>query len=160
MSDLKARRVRRTFTHNVTVPPEEVFPLLCPVREYDWIPHWECQLVHSESGVAEKDCIFRTSFPQLGESVWSVSCYEPPRRIEFVVVTVATHVERLEIQVDPLNGGGSTLRWSRTYTGLNEQGNALVEHFSSGPLDERMEQVMRMLEHYCRTGEMLRPKEA
>ena len=26
--------------------PQEVFALLCPVREYDWIPDWSCTMVH------------------------------------------------------------------------------------------------------------------
>ena len=34
-------------------PPDRVFPLLCPVREYDWIDGWECRMVYAETGVAE-----------------------------------------------------------------------------------------------------------
>jgi len=153
----EARRIRRSFDHTVAAEPDKVFPLLCPVREYDWIPSWECQIVHSESGVAEQGCVFRTSFPQLGESIWTVSLHEPRlHRIAFVVVTPATHVETLEVEVDGCPGG-STLRWVRTYTGLNEAGNALLDHFTGAPLEARMQQVMKMLEHYCTTGEMVRP---
>ena len=38
--------------------PEKIFPLLCPVREMDWIPEWAPKLVISDSGVMEPGCIF------------------------------------------------------------------------------------------------------
>ena len=38
--------------------PEQVFPLLCPTREYDWIETWQCELIYSDSGFAEPGCIF------------------------------------------------------------------------------------------------------
>ena len=28
----------------VEASPEQVFPLLCPVREYDWIAVWQCEM--------------------------------------------------------------------------------------------------------------------
>jgi hypothetical protein len=38
-----------TRSHRFTMPaaPAQVFPLLCPVREYEWLPHWRCELLHS-----------------------------------------------------------------------------------------------------------------
>lgn len=48
-------RVRKQFSRSqhVHASPEAIFPLLCPVREYDWIPGWDCRLVYTESGLAE-----------------------------------------------------------------------------------------------------------
>ncbi len=34
--------------------PEVVFPLLSPVREAEWIDGWSCEMIHSESGLAEE----------------------------------------------------------------------------------------------------------
>jgi hypothetical protein len=60
-------------------PPDRIFPLLCPVREYDWIPTWSCDMIYSESGVAENDCVFATAFPEEGpRESWVVVRYEPP----------------------------------------------------------------------------------
>jgi hypothetical protein len=42
---------RRAF---IKAPVEQVFPLLCPVRECDWLEGWNCTLLHSGSGLAEK----------------------------------------------------------------------------------------------------------
>jgi len=46
--------------------PEVLFPLLCPVREYEWIEPWKCDMIYSDSGFAEQDCIFQTDFPHDG----------------------------------------------------------------------------------------------
>jgi hypothetical protein len=37
---------------------EEVFPLLCPKREEEWIPDWECETIWSNSGYNEEGAIF------------------------------------------------------------------------------------------------------
>ena len=44
MSDFKAERIVRMNTIEVEAPLEEVFPLLCPVREYDWVEPWKCEM--------------------------------------------------------------------------------------------------------------------
>ena len=57
--------LRRTFEHTALVPApaHRVFPLLCPVREPEWIPGWSCELIHTASRLAEKGCVFRTDSP-------------------------------------------------------------------------------------------------
>ena len=32
----------------INAPVEDVFPLLGPIREYDWIPGWEADMIWSE----------------------------------------------------------------------------------------------------------------
>lgn len=44
MKIVKPNRVSRTYTQQLCAEPEEVFPLLCPVREADWIEGWESRL--------------------------------------------------------------------------------------------------------------------
>ena len=39
---------------------DRVFPLLCPVQEALGLPGWSAQILHSDSGVAELGCVFRT----------------------------------------------------------------------------------------------------
>ena len=53
-------RVTHTYTQRLVAPPAAVFPLLCPVREADWIDGWNPLLVLSHSGLAEPDCVFVT----------------------------------------------------------------------------------------------------
>ena len=66
----KPPRVRHSFTQSINGTPGQVFPLLCPVREVDWIPGWTTDWVISQSGVAEQNCIFQTP-PRPGAGVAS-----------------------------------------------------------------------------------------
>jgi hypothetical protein len=59
----KAERVVKKYTMNLSAEPAVVFPLLCPVREYEWIEPWSCDMVFSASGVAENNAVFMTDFP-------------------------------------------------------------------------------------------------
>ena len=45
--------------------PDDIFPLLCPVREYEWLETWQCEMIYTKSGFTELDCIFKTSLPSL-----------------------------------------------------------------------------------------------
>ena len=68
-----ANHSRKVVSHvmQLAASPGEVFPLLCPVREYEWIDVWQCEMIHSASGVAEAGAVFRTAFPQDGPpDVW------------------------------------------------------------------------------------------
>lgn len=60
MTDFEARRVTYEFTPTNDAPPDRVFPLLCPVREAEWVPDWKYQLIYSQSGFAEEGCVFTT----------------------------------------------------------------------------------------------------
>jgi hypothetical protein len=64
------KRAATTFTGHLSFPPDLVFPLLCPVREYEWLDGWECEMIYSTSGIAEDSCIFKTA--HAGRMIWSV----------------------------------------------------------------------------------------
>ena len=111
---VRALRMVVDFESEHRAPREVVFPLLCPVREYDWIEDWRCQVLYSDSGVAEDDCLFVTDFD--GRSTWVVTAYEPPARIEFCIFNEREVVARLKIRLEAAEGGGCRLRWRRIYT--------------------------------------------
>src|ERR1039457_1890234 len=85
MTAFKANRVVHEFTQTNPAPPERVFPLLCPVREADWLPGWQYRLIYSDSGVAELGCVFTTPNPPASttrdgaasETTWIVSDHDP-----------------------------------------------------------------------------------
>ena len=53
-------RVTHSYTQQLIAPPDRVFPLLCPVREAEWIDGWQPVLVLTLGGFAEADCVFTT----------------------------------------------------------------------------------------------------
>ena len=53
-------RVTHTYKQRLHGAMSKVFPLLCPVREAEWIDGWNPIVVLTQSGYAEQDCVFVT----------------------------------------------------------------------------------------------------
>lgn len=135
--------------------PEAVFPLLCPTLEYDWIPIWACELVHSDSGVAEMDCVFITDFPERGgREVWTCTRYEPPARIEYVRMGEG-RVTRLAIGLRPEGPGRTRVTWGQVITALDADHAALVEEYGRTRYPGDIIGLEQMLAHHLATGQCL-----
>jgi hypothetical protein len=151
-----ALRVARESTMRLAARPQRVFPLLCPVRELEWIETWAARVVYSDSGVAEKGCVFTTEEPHGAHSIWTVSRYEPAAgAIEFVIVTPGLLVTTLEVSLES-DGDGTLARWRRTFTALTPAGERAIGALAGTAHDARMDRLERQLDHYLCTGEMLR----
>lgn len=150
------KSLTRTHEFTVEAPPEKVFPLLCPVREYEWIPTWRCEMLHSQSGVAEEDCVFRTNFPDSGPMTWVVSRYEPPVLIEFTCFTVQGIVMRLKIRLQSMDGV-TQLHWTRRWLATTPAAEAWIAGYTAETFTSMMAMLQSSLTHYLATGTMLRP---
>jgi Polyketide cyclase / dehydrase and lipid transport len=158
MSEFKAKRTERSFSHPVEATPEEIFPLLCPQRELEWLDGWEYSEVYLETGFSEYNGVFQTTLTlKSGQTAtWMVTNYEPPNRIGFAIFTPGSHLQKLDIVVEPAEKSGSKLTWTRTYTGLSEEGNALAEEIVGDPFTQMMSFIAHSLMHFCKTGEMMK----
>ena len=156
MNAFKPLRITKETELDITARPEKVFPLLCPVREYEWIEPWRCQMRYSESGVAENNCIFETDFPHNGgPETWTVSRYEKNRCIEFVRFTAQEKVVKLDVWLTGTPQGTTRLLWRKTFTGLSPQGNRVVRAIAGDQFEPEAEMIASMLNHYLGTGKML-----
>ena len=146
----QARRLKREFVFEVAALPERVFPLLCPVRESDWIAGWEAHMVYSAGGLAEDHAVFTTDFPDRGRGTWVVSHYDPTRfEIGFTIFYPDLCVERLDVRLAPCGSGATRTRWTRTYTALSETGLCYLERNTGEALDARMDGLRVSLQKYC-----------
>jgi hypothetical protein len=149
-------QIKRSFKMTSRASPEQVFPLLCPIREYDWIESWQCEMIYSDSGFAEPGCIFKTSFSADGpEDTWVVSRYEKPVVIEFVRVN-PLRVIRYTITLSRAENGGTEADWAQVITGIGEEGKQFVRNLDDEGFHAHMAMVEKMLDHYLMTGAMLR----
>lgn len=156
MDTIRSRREHRAFTHHVSAPPDEVFPLLCPVREFEWLSGWDCTLIHSTSGLAEQGAVFTTQAEGEPLTVWTINRHDPQARvIAFVCVTPGSRVRVLEITVAEAPAGGSDLTWSHTFTTLGPAGEAFLDAYPAEVYRHHMDFLARSLQHFCRTGERL-----
>ena len=156
MMDFQAKRVAHQFTQTNLASPDKVFPLLCPVREADWVPGWQYRLLYSRSGVAEMGCVFITPNEDGGETTWMVTEYDPASfRIAFAWVNPGTVATQIKIQLEPNSKGGTTAHISYLYTGLSPQGNREVERYDEGWFRDKMQSWEAAINHYLRTGKRI-----
>lgn len=98
-------RVTRTYKQRLVAPPAEVFPLLCPVREADWIEGWDPIAVFTDSGVAEPDCVFITAATP-HNAVWFITRHEPAAGfVEMLKITPEVTACKLMIQLQAVRDG-------------------------------------------------------
>src|SRR5690606_1175137 len=99
--------------------PDQVFPLLCPVREHDWLEHWRADMLYTDTGLAETGCVFVTHLASVGPCTWVIHQHEPPTSVGFTIMCAGVFVELLTIELAAADGG-TTLVWRRVLTGLRE----------------------------------------
>jgi hypothetical protein len=158
MSEFQGKRVTHEYTQNNVAPPERVFPLLCPVREADWVPGWQHRLIHSESGVAEYGCVFVTPNEDGTESTWVVTDYDLASfRIAFAWVNpglVAAQI-RIGLSRSTKAPGHTSALIQYTYTGLSAQGNLEVERYDQDWFRHKMRSWETAINQYLRTGKRI-----
>jgi hypothetical protein len=147
----KPNRVTRSYTQHLVAEPDRVFPLLCPVREADWIEGWEPLCVASESGVAEADCVFVTEGTP-GNSIWFITRYAPHSGfIEMLKITPEVTACKLSIQLFATHGG-SGAKVTYSHTSLGPAGDEFIAGFTEDYYIGFMRDWEKRLNHYLRTG--------
>ena len=150
----KPVRATRTYKQRLVGPPARVFPLLCPVREAEWIEGWEPQVVFSESGFAEPDCVFLAAADP-GHAIWFITRHEPGNGfIEMIKITPAVTACKLTIQLKP-SAGGSEATITYSHTSLGPAGDAFVASFTEEHYRQFMHDWESRMNHYLTHGTVL-----
>jgi hypothetical protein len=145
------RRVRFAMERTFQTSASVLFGLLCPTTELDWLGNWRCELLHSDSGYAELNAVFRTHF--FGpEEIWVCTLYEPGRAIAYARVSEDV-TGTLAVSLVENGDGSVTGMWNITVSALNERGNAAVA--DGVPMEEAFAGILDELEHYVNTGQMV-----
>ncbi len=163
MTKTDAKRFTYSGSVSVSAVPEQVFPLLCPVREYEWIDGWDCKLIYSESGFVEEGCIFTTHFPDDGPMVWVTTLHDAiTRRVEFVRFSAGVKVLKMQLRVDEAGEGTSNLSIKYTLTALSGEGNTMVDQLVASKGDYFKRHIHRLgvlLDYFLTTGAMMKKSE-
>ena len=137
--------------------PDKVFPLLCPVREKDWIEEWDYTMIYSKSGVAEKGCVFTTPHHGKEVTVWYITEHDPENYIvEFVRLTPNEEVVKIGIKLEDNGNGSTTADITYQYTGLNDAKNEWIETEFEKSFRNSMIGWEKAINHYLKTGKMLK----
>jgi hypothetical protein len=156
MSAFIAKRVSHAYTQTNDAPPEKVFPLLCPVREADWVPGWQYRLIYSESGRAEDECVFSTPNDSGPETVWTVTDYDPKAfKIAFAWIEPGMIAAQIRIALVPSAGGKTSARIRYSYTGLSPAGNAVLDRYTPEWFRSKMQSWETAINYFLRNGNLI-----
>ena len=151
-----AKRVTHEYTQTNDAPPEIIFPMLCPVREADWVPGWQYKMIYSKSGVAEAGCVFTTPNEDGTETTWLVTEYDPATfRIAFAWVNPGQVAAQIGISLNHNSQGTTSALIRYTYTGLSAAGNHEVERYDQKWFEQKMQGWEAAINHYLRTGKAI-----
>jgi len=144
-------KVIRTYTQKIKGTPAQIFPLLCPVREKDWIDGWDPEIVYSDSGIAEKDCVFVTYIGGK-KTVWVITRYEPENNFtEMIRYNGDTLIVKLSVTIAKTDAG-SDVNITYTYTAVNDEGKREIEAFTQQYYDNFMKEWEENMNHYLLNG--------
>ena len=150
----------RTYVQRIDASPEAVFPLLCPVREGEWLEGWadSCELIWSASGLAELGCVFRTTEPDGPETIWIITEHDPDRGvIVFARITPGIAASTLRIAVGPSEDGASVVAIRYTVVPTSRAGEAYVAaRYDRHDHSDSVVWWERSMNHYLKTGQLLR----
>ncbi|MEO7793432.1 MAG: hypothetical protein ABIV06_01550 [Thermoanaerobaculia bacterium] len=151
----RPNRVRHRYVQHLVASPREVFPLLCPVREADWLDGWDPLSVATLSGVAEADCVFTTAASP-HDAIWYVTRHEPDTGfVEMLKITPGVTACRLTIQLTG-SADGCEAAIVYTHTSLGPEGDRFVAGFTAEFYLGFMREWETRLNHYLTTGQALR----
>ena len=137
----------------LSAAPERVFPLLCPVREAEWLPGWHAEVLHSASGVAELGCVFRTRDEGGPERVWTITRHDPAAGIvQFAQFLAGLCVIRLEIVLRP-DGPGTRAEWTYTVAALEPGHEDFFRDYAEASFQARMARLAGLLEAFLAAGQ-------
>jgi hypothetical protein len=147
-------RVSHTYTQHLIAPPDRVFPLLCPVREADWIVGWDPLLVVSDSGAAERDCIFVTA-AQPADAAWYITRHESAAGfVEMIKISPQVTACRLSIQLRA-SAAGCEADVTYLHTSLGPAGDEFVAGLTAENYTQFMRDWETRMNHYLAHGEAL-----
>ena len=155
-STFTARRITRSYCQSIHAGPEKIFPLLCPVREAEWLDGWQYAMIYSKSGLIEEGAVFRTSLAGEEDTIWIVTRYDPARReIEFVRFTPGSRVCVLRIAVREKTENSSFVDISYTYTAIGPAGNSFIDHLTQESFAAAVAFWEKSMNYFLATGQKL-----
>ena len=155
--EFRSKRITRAYRQTINATPDKVFPLLCPVREAEWLDDWQYHMIYSERSLVEEGAVFSTSYEGEEDTIWIVTKHDSrTRKVEFARFTNKSRTSLLKIAVKPKGGHNSYVEVSYTYTGITPAGNDFVDSFTEDAFLEAVTFWENSMNYFLETGDRLR----
>jgi hypothetical protein len=148
--------VVRAYRQTIEASPDVVFPLLCPVREAEWLDGWAFTMIYSASGLVEEGAVFTTASPGEEDTVWVVTRHDRAARVvEFTRFTPGSRTCHLRIAVSPDGGARSHVDVRYAYTSIRPRGDQFLEAWTEDAFLEAMVFWEKSMNYFLKTGARL-----
>ena len=162
--DFMATRVSTNYNITIQAEPDAVFALACPKEELKWIDQWQYEMIYSESGKNENNCIFKEKISGLFvlnapdiDTYWNTTLYDRQLlRFHALLIYGNVAVGKFEFEVSDTGNGKSEANWHLTFTALNENGNRLADEALKSKMTAKLQFLAESAKHYLETGNMLK----
>jgi hypothetical protein len=144
-----ATQFARTGVVHAKAPIEQVFPLLCPKREEEWIPGWECETIWSKSGYNEEGAIFRTTKPYGTELYWTTLRYDIHNRIvDFLIAAPRLYVFRFTLTISAESEGLLGITFTQIFTSISDEGKAFLKRYEAEDFGGRLRNLEEFMNRH------------
>lgn len=128
---------------------EEIFPLLCPKKEEEWIPDWKCETIWSNSGYNEEGAIFKTIKPYGTELYWTTLQYDLNKKVvDFLLTAPRLYMFRFKIEIHAERNGVLSLTFTQVFTSISEEGNRLLNRYRGEDYEARLKSLEEFMSCY------------
>jgi hypothetical protein len=101
---------------HLDAPPAMVFPLFGPVRESEWSPHWNPQILYPADKRQQAGSVFTT-----GEAIWLMTVYDlAALRVSYAIATPGESAAQLDIVLKASPGGATEATITHRATSLSD----------------------------------------
>ena len=163
-TSFNAIRVSTHYKIKISADADAVFALACPKEELKWIDQWQYEMIYSDSGKNENNCIFKEKMsglfvlnnPEI-DTYWYTTLHAR-QRLQFHALLIYGNaaVGKFEYEVSETGKGKSEANWHLTFTALNENGNGLADESLKDRMTAKLQFLGESAKYYLETGNMLK----
>ena len=153
------KKIIRKYKQTLEGTKTEIFPLLCPAREKEWLQGWEYRMVYSESGFIEKGCIFETN-NDYGNYQWIVTKHDK-YSYEIQFIKIRANEIYVIIDIDLMENSENITFCNIQYTFIplgSEATEILYRENTEEAFNEHMKKWEDSLNYYLKHAKMLLKK--
>jgi hypothetical protein len=163
MKDKNFKREHESFSLSINAPAEKIFPLACPVEELKWIDDWTYNMIYSNSGKNENNCIFTEKIsspgvmgPEYSEpTYWVTTLYNSKDYIIHWLLVRSSTLTKLEFTLKTIAPRETETAWDMTITAIKDEAISSFDETMKDRMKLMMIFIGQSLKHYCETGESL-----
>jgi hypothetical protein len=154
-SAFHAKAVSHTGTIRLAGAIEKVFPLFGPVREKDWAPGWDPEIVYPAGAEVSEGMVFRTH-DKSGETFWVITHFdEAGHSIAYANVTPGYIVNRIMIHCTGAGANETECSVTYAHVALSEHANNFIEHMDDKAYAAKMAHWQEAINHRLTTGKTI-----